>query len=146
MNLPEIDKDELCWALNDSSGMTEYYLDLETGDIISTFGDGLIELGINEEDLESDRYVYIRPILSWEAYDFMVEFIEIVEDDELKRRLYIAIKGRGAFRMFKATLMDYPEEREQWFKFHDKKMEAFADEWLKDLALTLKERTEPANL
>lgn len=140
MNLPEIDKDELCWALNDSSGMTEYYLDLETGDIISDFGDGLIELGIDEEDLESDRYVYIRPLLSREAYNFMVEFIETVEDEELKRRLYIAINGRGAFHMFKATLMDYPEEREQWFEFHDKKLEAVADEWLKDLALTLEER------
>ncbi|KYK36631.1 MAG: hypothetical protein AYK19_22125 [Theionarchaea archaeon DG-70-1] len=140
MKLPKVNKDQLIWALEDINGLDEYYLDLETGEIVSNFEDLLAELGIEEEDLESERYWYITPISSQEGYNFMVEFIETVEDEELKRRLTIAINGRGAFRMFKATLSEYPEERERWFKFHDTKMEEYADEWLEDVALTLKSR------
>ncbi|MBU7030474.1 MAG: hypothetical protein HXS48_26315 [Theionarchaea archaeon] len=125
--------------------MATYYLDMETGEIVSTFGDGLIELELEEEDLESERFWYVDPIRPWEAYNLMVEFIETVEDQELKRRLSIAINGRGAFRMFKATLLEYPEERERWFKFHDAKMEEYADEWLKNLAFALKEREQEKN-
>ena len=140
MKLPKVDKDQLIWALEDNSGMDEYYLDLETGKIVSNFEGLLAELGIDEEDLESERYWYIDPISSREAYNFMVEFIETVKDQELKKRLSIAIDGRGAFRMFKATVSEYPEEQERWFKFHDTKMEEYADEWLKNVALTLKSR------
>ncbi|KYK31676.1 MAG: hypothetical protein HXS48_21900 [Theionarchaea archaeon] len=134
MKLPKINKSALIWALNDRSGFYSY-LDLETGEILST-----IDYEIDEEEVDEERYVYIDPISSHEAYNFMVEFIETVEDQELKRRLYTAIDGRGAFRMFEATLMEYPEERERWSKFHDKKMEECADEWLEDLSSELKEK------
>ena len=140
MNVPDIDKDQLIWALSDTSGMAEYYLDLETGDIVDTFTDALDVLDICKEDLESDRFWYINPMTSDEAYNFMVEFIETVTDDDLKRQLSIAVNGRGAFRMFKDTLLEYPEERERWFAFRDEKMNNYADEWLKDLAAALKKR------
>jgi len=141
MDLPKIEKDQLIWALSDNSGWEEYYLDLETGEIIlSSMDEVLAEHEVEEEDLESDRYWYIDPIPSWEAYNFMVEFIETVENEELKRRLSIAINGRGAFRMFKATLYEYPEEQKRWFAFHDKKMEQYTDEWLENLSFALKKR------
>jgi hypothetical protein len=138
MNIPDIDKDQLIWALSDNTGMTEYYLDLETGEVFDTITDAMEVLGINEEDLESERYLYINPLSSHEAHGFMVEFIETISEEELKRRLSIAVQGRGAFRMFRATLLEYPEERERWFRFHQEKMENYADEWLKDLAITLR--------
>ena len=107
MELPEVDKDHLIWALNDYSGMSDYYLDLETGNIVSTFfGEIPAEWEIEEKDLESGRYWHIDSIPSWESYNFMTEFIETVKDAELKRRLYIAVDGRGAFRMFRATLQE----------------------------------------
>lgn len=120
MKPPSVNKDDLIWALKDNSSWTNYYLDLETGDIIST--STLEETEIDEEDLDSDRYYYIDPMLPWEAYNFMVSFIQTVKDEEIKRRLSIAIDGREAFRMFKATLQDYPEEEKRWFQYHDKKM------------------------
>lgn len=135
MKLPKVNKDQLIWALEDNSGLDEYYLDVETGKIVSNFEDVLAELGIDEEDLDSERYWYIDPISSREAYRFMEEFIETVADQELKRRLSIAVSGRGAFRMFKATLSEYPEEQKRWFQFHDTKMEEYADEWLNNMAL-----------
>jgi hypothetical protein len=140
MNIPDVDRDQLIWALSDNTGMTEYYLDLETGEVFDTITDAMEVLGINEDDLESERYWYINPLSSHEAHGFMVEFIETVSEEVLKRRLSIAVQGRGAFRMFKATLLEYPEERERWFRFHQEKMKNYADEWLKDLAITLRKR------
>ncbi len=93
MKLSKINKNALIWALNDRSGFY-FYLDLETGEILSN-----IDYEIDEEEVDEERYVYIDPISSHEAYNFMVEFIETVEDHKLKRRLYTAIDGRGAFRM-----------------------------------------------
>ena len=134
MELPEVDRNDLIWALNDRSGFYSY-LDLETGGILST-----IDYEIDEEEVDDERYAYIDPISSHEAYSLMEEFIETVEDHKLKRRLNTAISGRGAFRMFKITLQDYPEEQERWCTFHDTKMEEYADEWLENVASKLKSR------
>lgn len=120
--------------------MTEYCFDLETGEIFDTITDAMEVLGINEEDLESERYWYINPLSSHEAHGFMVEFIETVSEEVLKRRLSIAVQGRGAFPMFKAALVEYPEEQERWSTFHQERMKNYADEWLEDLAAILRER------
>jgi hypothetical protein len=46
-----------------------------------------------------------------------------------------AIAGRGAFRRFKDTLMEFPELRQAWFAFHDARMERRAIEWLAEHGL-----------
>jgi len=37
------------------------------------------------------------------------------------------------------VLLNYPEERERWFKFKDERMEERAVEWLDDIDVTLSE-------
>ncbi len=39
------------------------------------------------------------------------EFIESLNDENLKEKLEIALDGRGAFRRFKNVLFDYSKER-----------------------------------
>ena len=41
----------------------------------------------------------------------MVEFMESLNDENLKEKLEIALDGRGAFRRFKNVLFDSPKER-----------------------------------
>ena len=38
--------------------------------------------------------------------------------------------GRGAFRHFKDVLLDYPDERERWFKFKNARVRERILEWL----------------
>ncbi len=136
----KINLDELCLAMEDSSYEHEYYLDLETGEIlfISDYMDdeetGKLKDQVEEE---SDRYERIPEAESHEGYQDMVEFIATVKDEHLAELLEVAINGKGAFRRFKDVLLNYPEERESWFQFKDDRMEEKALEWLDDIDVSV---------
>jgi predicted nucleotidyltransferase len=53
-----------------------------------------------------------------------------VRDPRARDLLERAIAGRGAFRRFKDTLLNFPDLRQVWFAFHDARMERRAIEWL----------------
>ncbi|MBS7251549.1 MAG: hypothetical protein KIH08_13315 [Candidatus Freyarchaeota archaeon] len=128
------DFDEICWAFEDVSFDTRYYLDLKTGEIIfvSDFMDREEIEEIREKlDAEfGERYILIPKMDPSEGYRDMEDFIETVQDENLKEKLYIAIDGRGAFRRFKNVLLNYPEERKRWFKFKDARVRERVKEWL----------------
>jgi len=137
-----INLDELCEAMENSSYENEYFLDLETGEIffISDYMDDgeTSELKDRIEE-DSDRYERIPKAESHEGYQDMVDFIATVDNERLAELLEVAINGKGAFRRFKDVLLNYPEEREKWFKFKDERMEERAMEWLDDIEVTLSE-------
>jgi len=138
----KIDFDELCSAMENSSYENEYYLDLETGEILflSEYMDDEETVNLRERiDKESDRYEPIPKVESHEGYEDMRDFIVTVEDEHLAELLEVAINGKGAFRRFKDVLLSYPEERERWFRFKDDRMKGRALEWLDDIDVTLAE-------
>ena len=136
----KIDLDELCSAMEDSSYEDEYYLDLETGEIlfISDYMDDEETGKLKDQvDENPDRYERIPEAESHEGYEDMVDFIATVKDERLAELLEVAINGKGAFRRFKDVLLNYPEERESWFQFKDDRMEEKALEWLDDIDVSL---------
>ena len=147
----KIDMDELIEAMQTESELVEYFLDLESGEIIPVSHDLGIspEEDYDEEDVESlsdwqktalaeakeilsneDRYISIETIDSREAYQDMVDFAESIREDSLRELLRVALDGSGAFRRFKDVLQNYPEKRQRWFKFREKIMKQRAREWL----------------
>jgi len=63
--------------------MTEYYLDIKTGDIIR-----ISELESEEDKeqiTEEDRYIYIESIPSFEKYKWMEQFINMIGHEKAKR-------------------------------------------------------------
>ena len=135
-----IDLDELCEAMENNSYEHEYYLDLETGEIlfISDYMDDEETKKLKdriEEDFE--RYERIPKAESNEGYEDMADFIATVKNEHLAELLDVAINGKGAFRRFKDVLLSYPEERERWFKFKDERMEERALEWLDDIGISI---------
>ena len=136
----KIGLDELCSAMEDSSYEDEYYLDLETGEIllISDYVDDE-EIGKMKDqiDEDTDRYERIPKAESHEGYGDMVNFIGTVKDERLVELLEVAINGKGAFRRFKDVLLNYPEERERWFQFRDDRVHEKALEWLGDIDVSL---------
>jgi len=89
------------------------------------------------EEGYGDRYISIPQVDSAEAYDDMEEFISTVTDERLQARLWQAIDGRRPFRRFKDVLADYPNEREQWFRFEDDRIRQRVLEWLEDEGIEL---------
>ncbi len=82
-----------------------------------------------------ERYVQVPRIESYEAYNDMVEFAATVDDPHLRELLELALDGKGAFGRFNSVLARYPEERERWFEFSDRRLRARIDEWLESIGV-----------
>ena len=135
----KIDIDELCNAMEDHSFDNEYYLDLETGEILFVseyMNDEVIDIK-NRIEEEYERFEQIPQVKSYEGYRDMEDFIATIDNNRLVDLLEVAIQGKGAFRRFKDVLLNYPDEEEKWFQFQDSRIEERALEWLDEIGVTL---------
>ncbi|MDI9606655.1 MAG: UPF0158 family protein [Atribacterota bacterium] len=136
----KIDLEELCLAMENNSYDLDYYLDLETGEVIfisDYMDDANLEELKDRIDENPDRYEPIPKAESSEDYDDMVDFISTVEDEHLVELLEVAIDGKGAFRRFKDVLARYPEEKERWYRFKNERMKERAISWLEAIGIRL---------
>ena len=106
-------------AMEDHAPGATNYLNAKTGEVLHLweFDDSYDK---EMEKIESDDYITIEPIESREMYNKMVEFLDYVDDVNLKEKLEIALNGPGAFRRFKDVLAAYSgttEYRQMWFDF-----------------------------
>jgi len=101
-----------------------WFLDIENGKtiFISELDPELGDVSPDDIDENPERYLEIEAPSSREAYEWMVEFAEGLEDEKLQEKLWIALDGKGAFRRFKNVLLNYPDKRDAWFEFEDKKI------------------------
>ena len=137
----QVNWDDLEMALTSNPGEWTCYLDLETGEVrmvpmdrLDDDDDGLSEDEI-DAGLEAGRLIHVEPLGSEIEYRWMADFTGTVSNARLRGRLEGALDGRGAFRRFKNTLLDFPAERERWFAFRDERLHAAAREWLGELGI-----------
>jgi hypothetical protein len=125
---------ELASFFDDASGLADYYLDIETGEIEFDSEDNKFErIGDDGESPYDDdeRYLRVPHGDSREGYKDMEAFIETIEDSRIQETLEIAIQGSGAFSRFKSALYRYPQEQKRWFDFKDKRLTRRVLAWLK---------------
>ena len=132
LDLQDIDLGDLAEALEDHSYEHSWWLDAHTGEVV-LWSEALEDEA--ERHPEEQGLRAIDPTPSHEAYEDMQDFIERVRNPQARDLLERAIAGRGAFRRFKDTLLDFPELREAWFRFHDARVERRAIRWLVDEGL-----------
>ncbi len=133
LDLDKVDLDGLCHALEDHSYQSTWWFDPQTGEVEPTSS---AEPEKEAEEGEEDRgLILVEPISSRESYQDMEDFVVRVPDPRARELLQRAISGRGAFRRFKDTLLEFPAIRDAWFKFHDSRMMRRAIEWLEDEGL-----------
>ena len=88
------------------------------------------------EDIDgSNDYVAIERIPSYQAYRWMVKFVDKVvapSDEDAASQLSIALHGKGAFRRFKDALHRVDDQWPQaWYRWKQTQLEAAIDEWFK---------------
>ena len=127
LELDKVDLADLAMALEDHSAEHSWWLDPATGEVDPFFS--------NSPDEGAAALVPIRPLPTAVGYQDMEDFVSCVRDPRARDLLERAIAGRGAFRRFKDTLLDYPELRRSWFAFHDARGERRAIEWLAEREL-----------
>ncbi|HSF85140.1 MAG TPA: UPF0158 family protein [Acidimicrobiia bacterium] len=126
LDLSSVDLEMLVVALEDHSYESSWWLDPATGAVEYCSVDD------DPDDFESRGLMSVHPGDSREAYRDMVDFTDLVGEARARDLLSRALEGRGAFRRFKDTLFEFPELREEWFSFHDLRMQRRAIEWLED--------------
>lgn len=81
----------------------------------------------------NDRYTRIPERASSAAFRTMTDFIDTIEDPDLKNLLAASIEGKGAFRRFKDVLIDHAKERKRWHGYNAKAIKAEITQWLLSL-------------
>jgi hypothetical protein len=129
-----IDLDALSDVLGGGLESTGGRIDLVTGEVWPEFvmDEAWSSDEPEDEDEDEDRWLFVQPIGSRPAYRDMLAFIATRENYDLAARLAQAVNGRGAFRRFKDALIDWPEDRDDWFEFSDERRRGRARAWLAD--------------
>jgi hypothetical protein len=132
-------------AMDMQSDETHQYLHIPTGELRAVSDE---EFSYAEEDeplddlpdwqkevvevaqkvLQTDEYIQLPDKYEIHEYQIMERFCLSIEDDEMRNDMYNAIKGRGAFRMFKDKIHYYGIEQD-WYRYRDDTFYEIAREW-----------------
>jgi hypothetical protein len=120
------------------------YLNPETNEVEDILGDSYCEDTSDEyykeyiNDVNSNikswkEVITIRPMESRDSFEIMEGFINdcIVDDNQMKIRLLIAIEKKKPFQNFK-YIIDNSEYRQQWFDYLQEKYENYVLRELED--------------
>lgn len=90
----------------------------------------------SEEDVDNieenpDDFALLPTQYDINEYSIMEDFIDEIDNEEVKYKLYDSIKGKGAFRRFKNTIY-YLNLKTQWFDFKANALRKIAIEWCEE--------------
>lgn len=85
--------------------------------------------GLELDDIEEDENFVALPS-KWDIneYEMMEDFMNVQENEEIQNQIFHAIKGRGAFRNFRAVV-ENNGLLEEWYKFKDSAYEQIVKDW-----------------
>ncbi|GAA1885270.1 hypothetical protein GCM10009715_34360 [Paeniglutamicibacter psychrophenolicus] len=127
LKLEDLDLEEIAWAMQDDRSMgNEYYLHLDTGEVVVP---GLDE-DITLEEIDEGNYAYVDRIESYESYRHMEDFTAGLPDGEARTKLEQALVRSKPFRHFRDALEHFPTELEAWYKFKGEAMNKVVIDWL----------------
>lgn len=117
--------------------MTDCYYNPEKDEIfLSNIGE-YEELTEDEIDELFEKSIILPTQYEINEYQIMLDFIDTLDNLEIKDNLHRLIQGKGAFRRFK----DYCVEMniiQEWYKYRDEQYKEIAIEWCKQNELEYK--------
>ncbi len=122
---------EVIDALDFTNDEIEYYYNPDTEEIfMSNIGE--IE-NLNEDELDElfEKSIMLPTRYDINEYEMMEDFAETIEDTRLQNQLYISLNGRGVFRRFKDTCINF-DIIDDWYNYRDQKYKELAINWCKD--------------
>lgn len=132
----------MAWIINafeNSSQHSEYYLDLQTGDVryfspmdFPAHGDTMKEL-----DRQPDRFIRLPKLERDLSLRIKRDFIASLQDQELRKQLENELESTR----FRRVLMDYEEERRRWYRFQNDRHTEFLNKWFGEKGIELVEKS-----
>jgi len=122
------------------------YLNADTGEIVTVTDEDrrLVEHDEDADDLpdwqrdmlpkvrqalESDRFLELPGSFEIHEWSIMEDFGASLASEQLRGEVLDALRGRGAFRMFRSTIQRLGIEKD-WYRHRDSAFERIAREWL----------------
>lgn len=102
---------------------------IDTDDYLYT-EDELLDDDKKEIEENYDKYIEFNKMDSREAYQVMEEFVNTVDDEELRKKLELGLSLSKPFRNFKDIIDCEGEYREKWFAFKSSKYIEYVKEQL----------------
>jgi hypothetical protein len=144
---------DLIDAIEFHSDMGESFINLKTGEICFISEEAInyveddearsypewMEEGIKiakHYQENPDGYLSLPTQYEVDEYRMMEDFAENLEDEKMAGQLLITLKGQGAFRRFKDSVILLGIEKD-WYKFRDERYKQFAIEWSKENEIAL---------
>ena len=127
-------------AIESANEVYDQYLDTEEMKVImlpnrfsgiAEYEDGDEELAERIEMDEDKRYLALPDQYDIHEYRIMEDYINDLDDHVLARALAGAIRGRGAFRRFKNTLIE-EGDIQTWYDYRDQYYWKLARKWCKE--------------
>ena len=127
----KVNLNEVIDALEFTNDEIEYYYNPDTEEIfMSNIGD-FKDLNENELDELFEQSIMLPTRYDINEYEMMEDFVETIENVKLQNQLYISLNGRGAFRRFKDTCINF-DIIDDWYKFRDERYKDLAINWCKE--------------
>ena len=118
-------------ALDNVDISSTCYFNKETNDILWQWDYNKEYSTYKEEDEANDNIINMFDYFYKNDYDIMQDFIDTIEDINLREKLYYATRGRGAFSRFR-YIIESNDLLDDWYKYKDEKYKTIAKEWCVD--------------
>ncbi|MBV1777750.1 UPF0158 family protein [Paeniglutamicibacter sp. ABSL32-1] len=127
LKLEDLALERIAWAMQDDGSMgAEFYLNLDTGDVVLPG----FEEDLDQSDIEEGNFASIDHVESYESFRHMEDFAYALPEGEARTKLEQTLIRSKPFRHFRDVLGTFPEEREAWYRFKDEAMRAVVIRWL----------------
>lgn len=113
------------------SSEMQSYLNIKTGEIV-TISDYLgSEEDANNIEENPDDFTLLPTQYDINEYSIMEDFIDEIDNEEIKDELYESIRGKGVFRRFKDTIYNL-NIKNSWYDFKAHALKKIAIEWCEE--------------
>jgi len=147
---------ELCLE-DHTRDINQYYLDTETGEVI-TVDQSLYSQWEDGEDIDKDdlppwqqdqfdsmmavfndvseqRFKIVPEFDAIDEADAMRLFVRKVRNEKIADELFDALDGPKKFRRFRAVLNRYPDVRSEYDQFQEQDYKVFLEQWLNEIGI-----------
>lgn len=130
------------WIINafeNSSQHSEYYIDLQTGDVkfFSPLDFPEHEEVMKKLDRQPDKFVRMPKLEREFSVQVKKDYIETLENQNLKDQLEKELETDSRYRRI---LMDYEDERRRWYKFQNERYADYLKQWFMVKGIELVEK------
>jgi len=132
----------MAWLINafeNSSQHSEYYIDLQTGDVryFSPMDFPEHEDTMKKLDKQPDRFIRLPKLEKELSLKIKQDFMASLADQDLKKQLENELEDTR----FRRVLMDYEEERRKWYRLQNERYMEYLKKWFGEKNIELVEKS-----